>query len=131
MVKNSRFIGFLIGILYIDWLFHSRDVYAFGFAATTTGERLVALLFAGLGTIVFFMICAKFFLASFFHGVIAASGFFASFDIVVIHWFFKLHRLTYGPEADIIEPILVIVGILLLIYSIKKERKLMLAGSKI
>ncbi|MDQ0253432.1 hypothetical protein J2S74_000804 [Evansella vedderi] len=120
----SRFIGFLIGVLYMDWIFHSRHVYAFELAATTTAERLGALAFIGLGTILFFIFCAKFFLASFFHGVLAAAGFFASFDIVVIHWIFQLHRLTAGPEANVIEPILVVVGIILFIYAIKRERGL-------
>ncbi|MCL7747696.1 hypothetical protein [Halalkalibacter alkaliphilus] len=119
----SRLIGFLIGVLYTDWLFHTDNVNAFGFAATTTGERIGSLLFAGGVTVVFYIVCAKLFSSSFFHGVIAASGFFASFDIVVIHWIFELHRLTHGPEADIIEPILVVIGIILLVYGIKKEKK--------
>ncbi|WP_096200605.1 hypothetical protein [Bacillus sp. FJAT-45350] len=119
----NRMIGFLFGILYIDLLFHSSHAYAIELTATTTLQRLGALLFAGVATIIFYYFCRKFFPLSFFHGVIVASGFFASFDIVVIHWIFQLHRLTYGPEVYILEPLLVIIGILMFLYGIKKERE--------
>ncbi|MEB1805836.1 MAG: hypothetical protein LPK26_00750 [Bacillaceae bacterium] len=118
------FIGIFVGFLYTDWLFHTQHVHAFEMTATTTVERLSALAFGGAGTILFFIICRKVFSLSFFHGVLAASGFFASFDIVVFHWLFRLHRLTYGPEADIIEPILVVIGIILLVYAVRKEKNL-------
>ncbi|WP_078429152.1 hypothetical protein [Alkalihalobacterium alkalinitrilicum] len=119
-----RILGFLIGVLYTDWLFHTRHVYALELTATTTLERIGVLAIGGGATILFFILCRKFFPISFFHEVIAASGFFASFDIVVFHWIFNLHRLTNGPEADLIEPILVLIGIILFIYGIQKEKKL-------
>lgn len=119
----ARLLGFLIGVLYTDWLFHTGQVLAFELEATTMGERLGALTFGGGATILFYIICAKLFSLSFFYGVIAASGFFASFDIVVFHWIFQLHRITAGPEADIIEPILVVLGVIMLLYGIKKENK--------
>ncbi|OLO28186.1 hypothetical protein BTR23_18065 [Alkalihalophilus pseudofirmus] len=73
-----RILGFLIGVLYTDWLFHTRHVYALELTATTTLEWIGALAIGGGATILFFTLCRKFFPISFFHGVIAASGFFAS-----------------------------------------------------
>lgn len=119
----SRILGLLVGALFIDQLFHSHHVFALELTAKTTLERLGALLFGGIMTILFYYVCCKYFPSSFFHGVIVASGFFASFDIIVFHWIFKLHRLTYGPEVNIIEPLLVVAGFIMFSYGITRERK--------
>ena len=124
MVLLNRMLGFLMGILSMDLLFHTRYVFAIELGATTTGERMGSLLFGAVMTLFFYYLCKKFFPVSFFHGVLAASGFFASFDIMVFHWIFKLHRLTYGPEVNVIEPFLVVVGIAMLVYAIYKERNI-------
>ncbi|SDO19266.1 hypothetical protein [Alkalicoccus daliensis] len=119
-----RWFAFFLGVFYVDFLFHSSGAKAFGFEAETLPERLWALFFVLVMTLAFYYITLRFFPPSFFHGVIFASGFFASFDVVVIHWVFQLHRLTDGPEANIIEPVLVVIGIIMMFYALKKENKL-------
>ncbi|WP_096186116.1 hypothetical protein [Evansella halocellulosilytica] len=118
----NKWLSFIVGILFVDLLFHSGHAYAIGLKATTLFERLSALLFTLILTILFYYLCRKFFSNSFFHGVLFSSGFFASFDIIVVHWIFQLHRLTHGPEANILEPFLVVVGITMMIYAITRER---------
>ncbi|WP_078593372.1 hypothetical protein [Evansella clarkii] len=120
----ARWVAFLAGALYIDFLFHSGYAHGFGFEATTMAGRLGALFFVLIVTLLVYYISYKFFPPSFFHGVIFASGFFASFDIIVIHWVFQLHRLTYGPEVVVLEPLLVIAGIAMIIFSVKREKNL-------
>ncbi len=122
----ARFISYFFGVIYVDLLFHQYQAQAFGFPAQTTGERLGVLAFAGAVTLLFYFISWRFFPPSFFHGVLIASGFFATFDIIVIHWIFHLHRLTYGPEAFIIELLLVITGFGMLAYGLIRERKTIL-----
>jgi len=61
--------------------------------------------------------------SSFFHGFLVAVGVFLSLDIVVVHWIFGLHRVTAGPEANVIEPILVAAGIGFVIYGLRRERR--------
>jgi hypothetical protein len=50
-------------------------------------------------------------------------GIFLSFDIVVFHWVFRLHRITSGPEANVIEPILVLIGIGFVAYGLTHEKR--------
>jgi len=61
--------------------------------------------------------------SSFFHGFLVAVGVFLSIDIVVVHWIFRLHRVTAGPEASVIEPILVAAGVAFVIYGLRRERR--------
>src|SRR6266542_3420965 len=56
-------------------------------------------------------------------GVLVAVGVFLSIDIVVVHWIFRLHRVTGGPEANVIEPILVAAGAAFVIYGLRRERR--------
>ncbi|WP_026286274.1 DUF2243 domain-containing protein [Salsuginibacillus kocurii] len=118
-----RVASFLIGVLFVDYLFHTDQAQALGFEAETMGERLGALAFVGGITLVFFYICYRFFARSFFNGSIFAAGFFASFDVVVVHWIFQLHRITDGPEAIYIEVFLVILGLIMMVFSVFYERR--------
>lgn len=54
---------------------------------------------------------------------------FLSVDMALFHWIFRLHRLTSGPEADILEPILVLVGIGFVVYGLARERQGASAGT--
>jgi uncharacterized membrane protein len=65
----------------------------------------------------------RFYSRSFFHGFMVSSGIFLSFDIVVFHWLFKLHRVTPGPEANIIEPLFVLAGIGFIAYGLINEKR--------
>ncbi|MDQ0221354.1 hypothetical protein ELQ35_15700 [Peribacillus cavernae] len=60
---------------------------------------------------------------SFFQGFIEAAGLFLSFDIIVFHWVFQLHRITNGTEANWLGPILVVFGSIFVWYGIKRERQ--------
>lgn len=78
---------------------------------------------SGIVILVVLMIIFKMiFSPSFFHGFLVACGLFLSLDIVVFHWFFQLHRITSGPEANWLEPLFVLFGSILLIYGVKKEK---------
>jgi hypothetical protein len=59
--------------------------------------------------------------AAFFYGFLVAVGVFLSLDIVLVHWIFRLHRITAGPEANIIEPILVLAGVGFVVYGLRRE----------
>ncbi|MCP8970422.1 DUF2243 domain-containing protein [Ectobacillus ponti] len=121
-MSKSRFLGLFAGYGLADFYFHSIKAYAMGVQLETAGERIGAVC-SGLVLLFGFLVVFKyFFSASFFHGFIVASGLFLSFDIVVFHWFFHLHRITNGPEADWLEPIFVVFGIALLVYGIWRER---------
>jgi hypothetical protein len=73
-----------------------------------------------IGTLV---LARRFGSSSFFHGFLVAVGVFLSLDIVVVHWIFRLHRVTAGPEANVIEPILVAFGVGFVIYGLRRERR--------
>jgi uncharacterized membrane protein len=121
-MKTKRIVGFIIGYLMMALYFHSFKAYAFGVQLETMWERLGAVMSGLLILLIFMVIFKKLFSASFFHGFLVATGLFLSFDIVVFHWFFHLHRITSGPEANWLEPLFVIFGTFLLIYGIQKER---------
>jgi hypothetical protein len=60
---------------------------------------------------------------SFFLGVLAGTGLVLSFDIVWVHWIFGLHHVTNAPEDVVIEPLLVLTGLLFLWYALTRERR--------
>jgi hypothetical protein len=95
----------------------------FGVEVTTAGGRVAVVGFAGAVLVACLIGSARFYGRSFFHGFMAATGMFLSFDIVVLHWIFGLHRITSGPEADIIEPVLVLTGLIFAAYGLLRERR--------
>jgi uncharacterized membrane protein len=118
----KRLLGFITGYFYVSIYFHSMKAYAMGIQLDNMMERLGAVG-TGLAILVLLMMLfKKWFSASFFHGFLVATGLFLSFDIVVFHWLFQLHRITIGPEANWLEPIFVVFGTVLLIEGIRKER---------
>jgi hypothetical protein len=58
----------------------------------------------------------------FFRGFLVAVGIIFSFDVVVFHWVFQLHRITDGSEADVIEPVLVAIGLGFVLHGLLRER---------
>jgi hypothetical protein len=61
---------------------------------------------------------------SFFLGVLAGTGFVLSFDIVGVHWIFGLHHVTVDSRLDLIlEPLLVLTGVVFLWFGISRERR--------
>jgi uncharacterized membrane protein len=125
-----RILGAIIGFFMADFLFHIIDALAFGLKANTGPERIGAV---GMGVLILLLLMALFnrlFSKSFYHGFIVATGLFLSFDIVVFHWIFQLHRITSGSEANWLEPIFVLGGTCLLLYGMMKERSVKITDDK-
>src|SRR6266511_309658 len=60
---------------------------------------------------------------SFFLGVLVGTGLVLSFDIVWVHWIFGLHHLTNTEMDLILEPLLVLVGLVFLWFAITREHR--------
>jgi uncharacterized membrane protein len=123
----SRKVGAAAGGIMTYEMNHVSEALAFGLKATTLAERLGSVL---LGVAVLFatMFAARHvFGKPFFHGFVVSAGVFLSFDIVLFHWLFQLHRITSGPEADILEPLFVLLGVAMITFGITQERRLLAA----
>jgi uncharacterized membrane protein len=92
-----------------------------GLGVTTMAGRITVL---ALGAAVFIACAeaARRYSRAFFHGFLVSAGIFLSFDVVVFHWLFGLHRVTSGPEANIIEPLAVLLAIVFIAYGLSGER---------
>ena len=88
---------------------------------TTMAGRVGVILLA-VAFLVLFLALAKRRGDEFFRGFLVAVGTFLSFDLVVLHWVFRLHRLTIGPEADVIEPMFLVLGIVFIVYGLRVTR---------
>lgn len=108
------------------FLFHSLKVSAMGVQLDSMSERLGAIGFGLVMLALFMILFKKLFSESFFNGFLVATGLFLSFDIVVFHWLFGLHRITSGPEANWLEPLFVLCGTLVIFFGVIKERKVKL-----
>ncbi len=89
----------------------------------TMAGRVAVVLLAVAILILTLVLAGRLGSSSFFHGFLVAVGVFLSIDIVVVHWIFRLHRVTGGPEANVIEPILVAAGAAFVIYGLRRERR--------
>ena len=119
-----RILGIAAGAFATDQLFHIVDAFAMGLRAETMAGRIGAVLFGIAVLLVLMAVVRRVFPRSFFHGFVVAAGLFLSFDIVVFHWIFQLHRITNGPEAGVLEPVFVVAGSLLVAYGIRQERSI-------
>ena len=89
-----------------------------------TGEGRVAVVLLGAAIVVLALALAKrAYPPSFFRGFLVAVGVIFSFDIVVFHWVFGLHRITAGTEADVIEPIVVATGVAFVALGLRNEAR--------
>jgi uncharacterized membrane protein len=93
------------------------------FTVTTTVERLAVLGVAIAVLIAFLWWSYRAMSRSFFRGALAGTGLFLTFDIIWVHWIFGLHHLTNAPEDVVLEPALVVVGIVFLWFAITNERR--------
>jgi uncharacterized membrane protein len=55
------------------------------------------------------------------NGALIAAGAIAIIDNVVAHWLLGLHRAVPGPAADVVEPLLVGLGAILLLVGVVRE----------
>jgi uncharacterized membrane protein len=88
---------------------------------STMAGRL-GVIFLGVVAMLGFLALAMRLGPSFFRGFLVAVGTFLSFDMILFHWVFRLHRITSGPEADIVEPAFVLLGLAFIVYGIRAER---------
>ncbi len=95
----------------------------FGLVGAAMAGRIAEVALGVLVLVGTLVAAARFYSSSFFHGFMVSSGIFLSFDIVVFHWIFKLHRITSGPEADIIEPLFVLTGLGFIAYGLINEKR--------
>jgi len=110
-----------VGGIATHQLFHLQEAVAFTLKATTLPERLGSVSAAVILFLILAYLAFHFFSRSFFHGFIVSAGLILSLDIVFLHWIFQLHRITSGPEADVLEPLFVLCGIALTIVGVKRE----------
>ncbi len=96
----------------------------------TMAGRVAVVLLAVAILILTLVLAKRLCSSSFFHGFLVAVGVFLSIDIVVVHWIFRLHRVTAGPEANVIEPILVAAGLGFVIYGLRRERRSSVAARR-
>jgi hypothetical protein len=88
---------------------------------TVAGRVLVVALGAAV-LLLSLGLARRLYSPAFFRGFMVAVGIIFSFDVVVFHWLFGLHRITEGSEANIIEPVVVAMGVGFLTYGLRGER---------
>ncbi|MFD1357210.1 DUF2243 domain-containing protein [Fictibacillus halophilus] len=114
--------GFILGIFAMShW---STKVFAWELRAETISERIGAVFLGVVILLLILLFIYKRYNSSFFHGFIAAIGLFLTVDNILFHWVFQLHRVTSGPEANVLEPLFVLVGICFVYYTWKKEKQM-------
>src|SRR5438105_14562448 len=90
-------------------------VLAFTLYPVTAPAGQIAVLAAAIAALIGFLLWSKRATsASFFWGALAGTGFVLSFDIVWVHWIFGLHHLTNTQMDLVLEPLLVLLGLLFL-----------------
>ncbi len=62
------------------------------------------------------------------NGALIAAGSITIVDNVVAHWLLGLHRAVPGPAADIVEPVLVALGAIVLLFGAVREARARRAG---
>ncbi len=99
-------------------------VLAFTLYPVTGPAGQIAVLAVAIAVLIGFLLwCKRATSASFFWGVLAGTGFVLSFDIVWVHWIFGLHHLTNTRMDLVLEPMLVLLGLVFLWFAITRERR--------
>ncbi|HZG75961.1 MAG TPA: hypothetical protein VEZ72_08895 [Paenibacillus sp.] len=117
----QRVAGVFLGYGFAELALHAARASAYGLQAETLAGKLGALAFGVAALVGCIAWMKRRFPPSFYHGFLVSTGLFFSFDIVAFHWVFGLHRITDGPEANVLEPILVAVGVVLLVRGLRAE----------
>ena len=99
-------------------------VLAFALYPVTAPAGQLTVLAAAIAALFGFLLWSKRATsASFFLGALAGIGFVLSFDIVWVHWIFDLHHLTNTKMDIVLEPLLVLLGLVFLWFAITRERR--------
>ncbi|HXY30541.1 MAG TPA: DUF2243 domain-containing protein [Gemmatimonadaceae bacterium] len=96
----------------------------------TTMAGRIGVVLLGCVLLVVFLAGAARLSPSFFRGFLVATGTFLSVDMILFHWIFRIHRLTSGPEADVMEPLFVVLGVVFIVVGLRGERALEKTGGK-
>src|SRR6266699_1209356 len=120
---SSKFIGAGIGGAVTYHLNHISEAVAVSLKTSTSAERLRGRASRRHGSTDRDGHRTSDVRKSFFNGFIVSSGTFLSFDIILFHGVSQLHRIISGPEADILEPILVAFGIAMTAAGITWQRR--------
>ncbi len=123
MVLLKRWLGVFFGFLLTIQFGHLSSALAAGLKATTMQGRIGSVMIGVLILFALMIVIRKRCSSSFYHGFAVSTGLFLSFDIVVFHWIFQLHRITNGPEANVMEPLFVVAGAVLMVYAWRKEKR--------
>jgi hypothetical protein len=118
----QRLLGMTAALAVSNVFFHATDALAMSLRAETMAGRIGAVMVAVVIMVAGMVGSRLWFPRPFFNGYLVATGLFLSFDIILLHWTFQLHRITSGPEANVLEPIFVVIGLALLVYGIRSER---------
>lgn len=99
-------------------------ILAFALYPVTAPAGQIAVLAVAVAALIGFLLWSKRTTsASFFWGALAGMGFVLSFDIVWVHWIFGLHHLTNTQMDLVLEPMLVLLGLVFLWFAITRERR--------
>ncbi len=99
-------------------------VLAFTLYPVTAPAGQIAVLAVAVAVLIGFLLWSKRATSdSFFWGALAGTGLVLSFDIVWVHWIFGLHHLTNTEMDLILEPLLVLVGLVFLWFAITREHR--------
>lgn len=93
-----------------------------GLEPDTVAGRVLVVVVGAVALLVMLGLAHRLFTPPFFRGFIAAAGVIFSFDVVVFHWLFGLHRVTEGSEANVIEPVMVAIGVGFVTYGLTRAR---------
>jgi hypothetical protein len=97
-------------------------VLAFALYPVTAPAGQIAVLTVAIAVLIGFLLWSKRATsASFFWGALAGTGLVLSFDIVWVHWIFGLHHLTNTKMDFVLEPSLVLLGVVFLWFAITRE----------
>lgn len=114
--------GFVVGGVITAQLGHVNAAMALTLKANTQAQRVGVVILGVLALVALMTVSRRIFGTSFAHGFTVASGLFLSVDIVAFHWIFQLHRITSGPEATWLEPILAALGAGMAWLGVMRER---------
>lgn len=120
-MRFVRFTGIFCGVILAESILHISNAEALSLKASTMEERIGAVIFGVTLLSVLVYLVKRIFSAAFVNGFLVATGLFLSFDIVMFHWIFQLHRVTNGPEANVLEPIFVMAGVFLTVFGLRRE----------
>jgi threonine/homoserine/homoserine lactone efflux protein len=89
----------------------------------STAVGRIAVLVVAIAVLVGFLLWSRRARSnSFFLGVLSGAGLVLSFDIVWIHWLFGLHHVTNTREDLVLEPLLVLTGLVFLWFGLRREQ---------